>query len=148
MAQIQKRAIAATLALIVTYEGYSHRAYFDPVGIPTICRGHTAGVHMGDIANDDECAAITEADLTATLQAITVDLPNLPPEVLAATADFCYNVGISKCKSSTLWRYLKAGRYRDACNEFPRWVYASGKKLQGLVNRRESEKALCLKGVK
>ncbi|HHF7321725.1 TPA: lysozyme, partial [Haemophilus influenzae] len=32
--------------------------------------------------------------------------------------------------------------------EFPRWVYASGKKLAGLVVRREKEKALCLADLK
>ena len=45
---------------------------------------------------------------------------------------------------STMFKHLQTGNYKQACNEFPRWVYAGGRKLPGLAARREKEKALCL----
>ena len=43
-----------------------------------------------------------------------------------------------------MFKHLQTGNYKQACNEFPRWVYAGGRKLPGLATRREKEKALCL----
>ena len=39
-------------------------------------------------------------------------------------------------------RKLKAGDIPGACNELPRWIYAKGKVLPGLVARRAAESAL------
>nr|WP_276554179.1 lysozyme [Cupriavidus gilardii] len=61
-----------------------------------------------------------------------------------AFVSFTYNVGRGAFCGSTLVRKLNAGDYVGACNELPRWVYAKGVKLPGLVNRREQERALCL----
>ena len=42
--------IAAALPLIIMFEGTRQNAYLDPVSIPTICRGHTGGVKLGQTA--------------------------------------------------------------------------------------------------
>ncbi|HTD03821.1 lysozyme [Undibacterium sp.] len=47
----------------------------------------------------------------------------------------------------TMVRKLNAGDYAGACNELPRWVYAGGKILPGLVKRRAAEQELCLRGL-
>ena len=46
----RRKAIALTLAtaLAVPAEGLRQYAYKDPVGLPTMCFGSTAGVRMGD----------------------------------------------------------------------------------------------------
>ncbi len=139
-------AFALSMGLIASFEGYSHRAYLDPIGIPTICQGHTEGVKIGDTATDEDCKEMTQEDfrkVAAQLDGIVVPAP-----IWGAFADFCYNVGVTRCKSSTLYTYLKAGQYRKACDEFPKWIYAHGKPLSGLIRRRQAERDLCMKGVK
>jgi lysozyme len=42
-------------------------------------------------------------------------------------------------------REFNAGRWRKGCDGFGAWVNAGGKRVQGLVNRRADERALCLK---
>ena len=43
---------------------------------------------------------------------------------------------------------MRNGNYVAGCNQLLRWVYADGRKLQGLVKRREKERALCLADLK
>ena len=69
---------------------------------------------------------------------------NLPQPVFDAATSITFNVGCGAMRKSTMFKYLNAGKYVQACNEFPRWTKASGKTLPGLVSRREKEKALCL----
>lgn len=60
-----------------------------------------------------------------------------------AMASFHYNTG--KLPASTLGKLHKAGKYDAAANEFPKWKFAAGQVLKGLVRRREAERALYLK---
>lgn len=55
---------------------------------------------------------------------------------------FAYNIGAGAFGSSTLVRLLNAGDYGGAAGQFGRWVNASGKELQVLVERREREQTL------
>ncbi|NER83460.1 MAG: lysozyme, partial [Leptolyngbya sp. SIO1D8] len=47
-------------------------------------------------------------------------------------------------RGPSLLAKLNAGDYQGAANEFPRWVKAGGRVLQGLVRRRNAEQALFL----
>ena len=62
-----------------------------------------------------------------------------------ALTSFCYNVGPGNFESSTLLRLLNSGDYIGASNEFDKWVYSNGEKMDGLINRRAAEKELFLK---
>ncbi len=79
--------------------------------------------------------------------AVDKALPKLKPETRAALGSFTYNVGVGAFNSSTLLRKAKSGDLIGACNELTRWVYAGGRKLKGLVIRREAERELCLSGL-
>lgn len=57
---------------------------------------------------------------------------------------FTYNVGGGAFCKSTLVKKFNAGDTAGACNELAKWVYVSGRKVQGLANRREDERKLCL----
>lgn len=46
---------AAGLGFIAQQEGTELSAYLDPVGIPTICNGRTAGVRIGQRATFAQC---------------------------------------------------------------------------------------------
>ena len=73
---------------------------------------------------------------------------NLPQPVFDAATSITFNVGCGAMRKSTMFKYLNAGKYTQACNELSRWTRAGGRVLPGLVSRREKEKALCLQDLK
>ncbi len=156
MSVLRQRIITASLAgalgmsamLVTWFEGRSLVAYLDPVGIPTICEGVTRGVKLGQVKTPAQCDALLQQELAVALVGVdrNVKVP-LPETRRAALASFVYNVGESQFASSTLLRRLNAGDPRGACAELSRWVYAKGKKLAGLVNRRAAERELCEVGL-
>ena len=64
-----------------------------------------------------------------------------------AYLSFHYNIGSGNFRRSSLLRYLNEGQRLRACDELPRWVYAKGQKLPGLITRREQERKMCIEGV-
>lgn len=141
-------ALSIATAVVSYYEGYKPTAYRDPVGIPTICYGHTATARMGQTLSQERCTELLQADLGHAFSAVDRRTQvDLPPPTRAALASFVYNVGEGAFARSTLLRKLNAGDLRGACHELSRWVYAGGRKLNGLVKRRATERELCLKGI-
>lgn len=61
---------------------------------------------------------------------------------LAALVDFTFNLGAGNLKASTLRRVVNAGDWDRVPAELRKWVFAGGRRLQGLVTRREAEIAL------
>ncbi|MBD9459129.1 lysozyme [Pseudomonas sp. PDM05] len=156
MSPLKQRILAASLAgatgmagvLVSNFEGRSLVAYLDPIGIPTICEGVTRGVRLGQTKTPAQCDALLQAELSIAMAGVdrNVTAP-LTETRRAALASFLYNVGEPQFKASTLLRKLNAGDARGACAELSRWVYAKGKKLSGLVNRRAAERELCEVGL-
>ena len=140
--------LGMTGAVVSWFEGRSLVAYLDPVGIPTICEGVTLGVKLGDRATPAQCDQLLQRELRVALTAVDrqVRVP-LPDTRRAALGSFVYNVGERQFSSSTLLRLLNAGDARGACAQLSRWVYAGGKQLAGLVNRRAAERELCEAGL-
>jgi lysozyme len=66
----------------------------------------------------------------------------------AAYLSFTYNLGVGAFSKSTLLKKLNQKEFEAACKELDKWVYAGGKKLNGLVKRRAAEREMCLEGVK
>ncbi|AQV94741.1 lysozyme [Cupriavidus necator] len=140
--------IAASVPLVVGFEGLRQKAYLDPVGIPTACFGTTAGVRMGQTYSVEQCENLLAAELLQANSAVSrcVAVP-LNPNQRTAYTSFVYNVGPQNFCGSTLVRKLNAGDYAGACNELPRWRYAKGVPLPGLAKRRAAERELCLAAV-
>ena len=140
--------LGMTGALVSWFEGRSMMAYLDPVGIPTICEGITQGVKLGDQATPAQCDQLLQRELRIALTAVDrqVRVP-MPDTRRAALGSFVYNVGERQFSSSTLLRLLNSGDVRGACAQLSRWVYAGGKQLAGLVNRRAAERELCEVGL-
>lgn len=137
--------LAATVALVATWEGRSLIAYADPVGIPTICEGYTHGVKMGDVTTSAQCDTLTRQEVVKALAVVDSSVrQQLPDGMRIAFASFIYNVGSGAYQKSTLLKKLRAGDYVGACNELTRWAYAGGRKLRGLERRREAERQICL----
>lgn len=140
-------ALSIATAVVSYYEGYRPTAYRDPVGVATICYGHTSTATMGQTFTRQECETLLAGDLGNAFAAVDRHAEtDLPETRRAALASFVYNVGEGAFAGSTLLLKLNAGDVRGACNELSRWVYASGHKLKGLVKRRATERELCLAG--
>jgi lysozyme len=140
-------ALTLALGLITVWEGYRPEVYLDPVGIPTVCYGHVvpSNVKLGDVFSNEACHSILYSDLVVFSEGVDkLVIVEMEPHQKAAFVSFAFNVGLDAFKKSTLLKKLNQGRYVDACHELPKWVYAKGKKLKGLVNRRNAEMKLCL----
>jgi lysozyme len=137
---------AAALVGLLSHEGYSDKTII-PIknDKPTIGFGTTDGVKMGDTTTPVKALTRALQDVQKFEGAIKtcVKVPLHQYEYDFAV-QFSYNVGATAFCKSTLVQKWNAGDYEGGCNEALRWVYANGKKIQGLVNRREKERLLCL----
>ena len=146
-------ALSISIGVVKHYEGTELQSYPDPVGIPTICTGHTGtDVALHQTRKPEECEQLLAGDLGEAFDTIDrqvvpeINAP-MPPTRRAALASFIFNVGQGAFRDSTLLQRLNAGRIRDACNELSKWGYAGGRELAGLVKRRATERELCLAGL-
>lgn len=131
---------------IKSKEGLSLTAYRCPAGVLTIGYGHTgADVKRGKTIAQAEAEALFDNDLrrfeAELSRAMKADgAPALTQSQYDALLSFAYNIGITALRKSTLWRKVKANPADPTIPaEFGRWVYAKGKVLQGLVERRKEE---------
>ena len=58
---------------------------------------------------------------------------------LGAIVDFVFNLGAGRLQASTLRRKINAMDWDAVPIELNKWVYGGGKKLKGLVLRRQME---------
>ncbi len=137
---------AAGLIGIASHEGFSDTAYIPIAGdVPTIGFGSTEGVQLGNKITVPEALERLHRDVgnaeSAIGQCVTVPLSQGEYDAFTSLA---FNIGSSAFCSSTLVRKLNGGDYEGACQEIRKWVYSGGRKIQGLVNRREDEYRMCM----
>lgn len=157
MATLKKTVYAATLSLsalgaayLINYEGVVLPAYVDPVGVVTVCAGHTRTAELGQRKTLQECEQLLKEDVSYAEAAVKryVKVP-ITQAQYDSLVSFVFNVGPRAFANSTLLKKLNAGDCLGAGEQFSRWVYAKGKKLKGLVNRRAHERnnfeSACLK---
>lgn len=112
-------------------------AYQDAKGVWTIGYGHTQGVKKGDKITLYQAEQFLKADL-ARFEAVVNKVRRICTQgKYDAVLDFVYNCGEGNFASSTLKRYIEAGRATwEIQEQFLRWVNSGGRKLGGLVTRR------------
>lgn len=151
---IKGRVAAVVLSLslagagaIVAHEGMRKVAYVDPVGVVTVCAGHTATAKLGQVKSEAECAELLKGDVKHAEKAVKrlVTVP-LTQEQYDALVSFTFNVGETALARSTLLKKVNAFDCWGAGAEFMRWTQAGGKELPGLVVRRASERKQWEKG--
>jgi Phage-related lysozyme (muraminidase) len=141
---------ATAVSMVQAHEGLRTKAYLDPVGIPTICYGHTGPeVKLGLTYTVERCNDILLKDIALHRAGVEkcIKAP-LTPNQRDAVVSFAFNVGVPKFCKSTMARKLNARDYIGAADEFPKWANArvNGKlvKLPGLIKRRRDERNLFL----
>ena len=121
-------------------EGLRTKAYYCPGGKLTIGYGHTKGVRPGDRISVWWAKELLKDDVEEVEQQVRgLDVARTEAQLEALTS-FAFNLGIARLRSSTLLKVIRQGGSKQAIQrEFKRWVYAGGRKLSGLVKRREWE---------
>lgn len=135
------------LALIKRFEGFSPTIYICPGGWPTIGYGHVVldgeRERFANGIDEDEAADLLCRDVgvaeRAVLRLIVVPLTDGQFDALVS---FAFNLGSGALQRSTLRRKVNREDHGAVPAEFRKWVCAGGRKLKGLMRRREAEAAL------
>lgn len=130
------------LELIKQFEGFSRTVYFCPAGHPTIGYGHVvkAGEDFTGGIEEEQAEEMLRQDAVIAEQAV-LRLINVPltDEQFDALVSFTYNLGGAALQRSTLRRKVNREDHAEVPEQFMRWVWASGRRLKGLIRRREAE---------
>jgi lysozyme len=148
-----KVAAGGLLALVLAisawfvgpWEGSEPVGYRDIVGVATACTGHTGpGVVVGKRYTPEQCRAWFESDLGVAATGVDACIaPPMKSYQWAAFTSLAFNIGVARFCRSTIARLANAGDWQGACKAIGLYVYAGGRKVQGLINRRGAEIALC-----
>jgi lysozyme len=158
---LSKRTLAALgtsavvgLALPFTlgFEGVRNTPYVDPVGIKTVCAGHTAA--MGPITQahytDAQCVAMAASDLSKEQREFEAKYPqakDMTPEQEAMLIDAVHNMGMGTFDSGSLPGLIREENFDGACARLLQ--YDKGRidgrlfVLPGLERRRVAEYDVC-----
>ncbi|MDN4629116.1 lysozyme [Erwinia sp. PsM31] len=134
------------LALIADAEGCRTSPYQCSAGVWTNGIGHTAGVTPQSHVSERQAAVNLVYDVMRVERGIDACMPAMPQPVYDAVVSFGFNVGVRAACTSTLAGFVRHGEWQRACLQLDRWVYVNGVRNAGLENRRQREKAWCLKG--
>ncbi|KHN90391.1 muraminidase [Pectobacterium actinidiae] len=150
MANIPDTINEAGLDLIKSFEGLKLTKYLDTAGRWTIGYGHLILPHE----NFDNGITLQEADLLLRQDLKTAEAGvqhyvnvDLNGNQFGALTSFTYNLGVESLETSTLLRLLNQGNYNAAADQFPRWDKDGEQVVEGLLRRREAEKALFLQSI-
>lgn len=139
------------MKLLEQFEGLRLEAYLDSASIATIGWGSIKypngnKVKLGDKITKSQAKEYKLHDLKEFESTVntSVKVP-LTQNQYDALVSLSYNIGSGAFKNSTLLKKLNSGDYKGAAEQFLVWNKAGGKKVQGLVNRREAERNLFIK---
>lgn len=140
---------------VADWEGFKPRAYRDAAGKLTIGVGHLltrSELSAGKIWIQGEAvryaAGLTDRQVLDLLGQDLEEAENAVNECVEvelkqnqfdALVSFCFNVGGTAFKNSTLLRRLNQGGYEEVPAQLRRWVHCRGVVVPGLVSRRKNE---------
>lgn len=136
----------AGLELIGNAEGCRRDPYKCPADVWTDGVGNTHGVKPGVRKTDQQIADDWKKNIQVAERCVIryANGDKLPQGAFDAATSITFNAGCTAMQKSTMFQLFRQGNTAAACDQFPRWVYASGVKLNGLVIRRNKERAVCL----
>lgn len=143
---------------VADWEGFEPQAYHDAAGKLTIGVGHRltrSELSAGEIwiqgeavryaagLTDRQVLDLLAQDLEGAESAVNEGVEvELQQNQFDALVSFCFNVGATAFKNSTLLRRLNQSGYEEVPAQLRRWVHCCGVIVPGLVSRREHEIAL------
>lgn len=129
------------IELIKSFEGCKLKAYRCAAGVLTIGYGHTAGVTEGMQITQQEAEDLLVKDLGIYETKVNAfdNTYHWNQNEFDALVSFCYNIGNITC-------LIGSGRTKyQIAQQMLYYVNAGGKKLTGLVRRRNAEYSLFMK---
>ena len=169
---MKKGVIACSVAAIISLAAVlwpqslrtSPEAQLKMAGVLTVGIGSTGKVQNREYA-EQEIAERWVNDLMRAERCVNREFNGAaaPQRVFDALTDSAFNVGCSglawytnrqgKKVRTTIWRNAQSADWRGVCERVTDFVNSGGRRLQGLVNRREEFREWCLsdpvfKGVK
>lgn len=134
--------------LIKAFEGYFQRPYLCPAGYPTVGYGHVIvkGEDFSAGLTEEEANDLLHKDMFSYEQAVLrlIRVP-LTQSQFDALVSFTYNLGSGALQRSTLRQKINRGEHEDVPVEMLKWIWAGGRKLKGLLRRRQAEGVLYAK---
>lgn len=133
---------ARLVALIKRFEGFSSTPYICPAGYWTIGYGILCAKDHPAITKEEgeEMLARVLPPYIGHARRLS---PRLAGDRLVAISDFLFNLGPTRYAASTLRRRVNEQDWVGARHEIRKWVFGGGgRKLPGLILRREAEAAL------
>ncbi|WP_245280421.1 lysozyme [Candidatus Liberibacter solanacearum] len=125
------------------------KAYRCSDGVWTIGYGHTGNDVFKDLViTEQKAESLLKQDVLKFLTQVFKVFPSLidaGENRISAIGDFVFNLGIGRYRNSTLRKCVDSEDWMNASHEIRKWVFVGGKKLKGLVIRREIEAELLLK---
>lgn len=138
------------IALLVQYEGFSPTLYNDPSPAQNCTIGYGYKLHDGPCDGRAEEVPYQNGITLAQAQALLAQMAQtyadavlqfsavtLTQHQLDALTSFCYNVGTTGYRDSTVRIAVNTGG--DVCGALRQYIHAAGQVLPGLVARREAE---------
>jgi lysozyme len=138
------------LKVIGNAEGCYRNPYVCPAGLDTDGIGNTHGV-TGETKTDKAIAADWSLNIIDAQSCLAESghVDAMTQGQIDAFTSFIFNTGcvrFIKNRDGTktkIYSLIHAGQFDAACDQLNHWVYGGGKKLLGLVNRRQEETKLC-----
>lgn len=121
---------------VVMASPYLCPAYFWTIGYGILCQKDHPQITLDE--GEKMLAAVLPSYVGHALRLS----PRLEGDRLTAISDFVFNLGPTRYAASTLRKRVNEGRWESARDELRKWVWGGGRKLPGLVLRREAEAAL------
>jgi lysozyme len=149
-------AILLAVAVLQPLEGLWTTAKVDNIGTGdpvTVCYGATRAeipdLKVGDKYTKQQCIDLLKKSVPKYWSEIASCIHvSLPDSAKAALISASYNAGPSAVCNSPMVAKFNAGDVYGGCDSFEGWyVRAKGRVVQGLINRRNAEKAMCLHGL-
>ena len=149
-------AMAVVVPKLAEKEGLVLHKYRDPVNVLTYCYGETDMKFLlnGKAITKKFCKDLLAARAEGFADKVYAKLRvGVTENTLAAHTHFAYNIGINGYGRSRTLRLTNAGDMAGGCRAMIGWYTAGGRDCRikanncyGLINRRNEEIDLCLKG--
>lgn len=142
------------LEMVKKFEGFHKQITWKPVALakPYLCPAGFWTIGYGHLCTKDtkpitkeEAETLLQLDFMRAWVGALRQCPQLvrqSEQRQMAIADFVFNLGEGRLRASTLRKRIAANRWDQVPVELRKWVWGGGRKLPGLILRREAEISL------